>query len=81
LGPALLLTGRWQEAHPRARLKSHCTHQLTPFWAMRPDVPTVFNVRSRVCQLVTEYLSMIDGRREKNRTDLNASIAECKASD
>ena len=48
---------------------------------MGPDPATVFQARSGVRELVTQYLSMIDGRREEQRTQLNASIGDYKASD
>jgi hypothetical protein len=48
---------------------------------MGPDPATIFQARGCVRQLVTQYLSMIDGRREEQRTKLNASIGDYKASD
>jgi hypothetical protein len=45
------------------------------------DPATVFQARRCVCQLVAQYLSMIDGRREEQRTELNASFGDYKASD
>jgi len=79
-----LLCGRWQETVSRvsgARLKSHRADQVTPLRAMGPDPATILQAHSCVCQLVTQYLSMIDGRREEQRTQLNASIGDYKASD
>jgi hypothetical protein len=46
-----------------------------------PDPATVFQARSCVRELVAQHLSMIDGRSEEQRTELNASIGEYKASD
>jgi hypothetical protein len=79
-----LLCGRWQKTDSSlsgTRLKSHRADQVTPLPAVGPDPATVFQARSCVRQLVTQNLSMIHRRREEQRTQLNASIGDYKASD